>query len=511
MELHPPLLIRADASVSIGTGHIMRMIALGQAWQAQGGEVHFLCAEITPALEQRLASEGFHLLRIDATLGSQEDLSETMHLIAETLRADRQNARVVLDGYHFGSDYQLGIKTAGFTLLVVDDYGHADFYHADWVLNQNISAREELYAKRSPATKLLLGPKFAILRKEFLAYKGWQREIAPVAKKILLTLGGSDPDNVTLQVIQALIDLDLHVKVVIGGSNPHLREIENFIQSQNDSTALIEVVVNATNMPELMAWADVAVAAAGSTCWELAFMGLPNLVFILADNQVEIAEGLSARQVATSIGRPSPDALVCFREKLGQLAVSHAERHRISQVSRELVDGSGAKRVVAGMVADSLLLRRVEPGDFKVLWEWANDPLVRQSSFEVDSIPWEEHLEWCNRKIADASCYFYLVGFQSGEPVGQVRFDIENQQAIVSIGLASCQRGRGLGLAVLLKATARFFENSNSKKIHAFIKPRNHASMRLIEAAGFSWLEETQCKSQTANHYILNKDAHGEV
>ena len=511
MESKSPLLIRADASVSIGTGHIMRMIALGQAWQAQGGEVHFLCAEITPALEQRLASEGFHLLRIDATLGSPEDLSETMHLIAETLRADRQNARVVLDGYHFGSDYQLGIKTAGFTLLVVDDYGHADFYHADWVLNQNISAREELYAKRSPDTKLLLGPKFAMLRKEFQAYKGWQREIAPVAKKILVTLGGSDPDNVTLQVIQALIDLDLHVKVVIGGSNPHLREIENFIQSQNDSTALIEVVVNATNMPELMAWADVAVAAAGSTCWELAFMGLPNLVFILADNQVEIAEGLAARQVATSIGRPTPASLVSFKEELGRLALSHAERYHILQVSRELVDGSGAKRVVARMVADSLLLRRVEPGDFKILWEWANDPLVRQSSFEVDSIPWEEHLEWCNRKIADASCYFYLVGFQSGEPVGQVRFDIENQEAVASIGLASSLRGRGLGLAVLLKAMALFFENSNAKKIHAFIKPTNHASMRLFEAAGFSWLEETQCKSQTAYHYILNKDAYGEV
>jgi len=505
------LFIRADASVLIGTGHVMRMIALGQAWRAQGGEVHFLFAEITPALEQRLASEGFQLSRISAVLGSKEDLGQTTHLITDTLQADIQNARVVLDGYHFASDYQLGIKAAGFKLLVVDDYGHADFYHADWVLNQNISAREDLYAKRSPDTKLLLGPKFAMLRKEFLAYKGWQREIAPVAKKILVTLGGSDPDNVTLKVIQALVDLDLHAKVVIGGSNPHLREIENFIQSQKDSTAFIELLVNATNMPEVMAWADAAVAAAGSTCWELAFMGLPNLVFILADNQVEIAEGLAAQHVATSIGRPSPDALVSFSEKLGQLAASHAERYRISQVSHELVDGSGVKRVLARMVEDSLLPRRVELSDFKLLWEWANDPLVRQSSFEVDSIPWEEHLEWCNKKIADASCYFYLVCFQSGEPVGQVRFDIENQEAIVSIGLDSSLRGRGLGLAVLLKATALFFENSKAKKIHAFIKPTNHASVLAFEAAGFRWLEETQCKLQLAHHYILKKDAHGEV
>jgi RimJ/RimL family protein N-acetyltransferase len=260
-----------------------------------------------------------------------------------------------------------------------------------------------------------------------------------------------------------------------------------------------------------MAWADLAITAAGSTCWELAFMGLPNLVFILADNQVEIAEGLAALQVATSIGRPSPDALVSFKEKLGQLAVSHAERYRISQVSHEIVDGSGAKRVLAGMVADSLLLRRVEPGDFKILWEWANDPLVRQSSFEAASIPWEEHLKWCNMKITDASCFFYLASFQSGEPIGQVRFDIEDQEVIVSIGLASSLRGRGLGLAVLLKATALFFENSNAKKIHAFIKPTNHASIRAFEAAGFRWLEEMQCKSQPAHHYILNKADHGQV
>jgi UDP-2,4-diacetamido-2,4,6-trideoxy-beta-L-altropyranose hydrolase len=345
----PTLFIRADASVSIGTGHIMRMIALGQAWQAQGGEVHFLCAEITPALEERLASEGFQLSRISAVLGSQEDLGQTTHLITDTLQADRQNARVVLDGYHFGSDYQLGIKAAGFKLMVVDDYGHADFYHAEWVLNQNISAREELYAKRSPDTKLLLGPKFAMLRKEFLAYKGWQREIAPVAKKILVTLGGSDPDNVTLKVIQALIDLDLHAKVVIGGSNPHLREIENFIQSQKDSTALIEVIVNATNMPELMAWADLAITAAGSTCWELAFMELPSIFVILAENQVSIASLLEAEGFGVCLG----NGVGLKKDKLAEAISTHAKNKHFlqsfSEQGRQIVDGYGAQRMVAEM------------------------------------------------------------------------------------------------------------------------------------------------------------------
>ena len=345
MESKTPIFIRTDASISIGTGHIMRMVALGQAWQAKGGEVYFLCAKITPALEQRLASDGFYLLRIHAKLGSKEDLSETIHLISKTLRDKSQNARVVLDGYHFGSDYQLGIKAAGFKLLVVDDYGHSDFYHADWVLNQNISARAELYAKRSPHTKLLLGTKFAMLRKEFMAYKGWQRDIPPVGQKILVTLGGSDPDNVTLKVIEALIDLDLYVKVVVGGSNPNLVRIENFIQCRNDNLALIELIVNTTDMPKLMAWADIAVVAGGSTSWELAFMGLPSLVFTFAENQKEIALAIENTGLGINLGWANEESYKKLKNVLGDFLSNPAQRQKISALGKNLIDGMGCSHI----------------------------------------------------------------------------------------------------------------------------------------------------------------------
>jgi UDP-2,4-diacetamido-2,4,6-trideoxy-beta-L-altropyranose hydrolase len=148
------LLIRADASVSIGTGHIMRMIALAQAWRDEGGEAVFICAEITPALEAWLKEDGFLLEKIQASPGSREDLEETSAAIA---RYGLDSIPVALDGYQFDADFQLGLKKAGCRLLVMDDYGHAAFYHAEWVLNQNISAREELYANRAPHTRLLLG------------------------------------------------------------------------------------------------------------------------------------------------------------------------------------------------------------------------------------------------------------------------------------------------------------------------------------------------------------------
>lgn len=498
------LLIRADASVSIGTGHIMRMIALGQAWQAQGGEVHFLCAEITPALEQRLASEGFHLLRIHATLGSQEDLSETMHLISETLQADRQNARVVLDGYHFGSDYQLGIKAAGFKLLVVDDYGHAAFYHADWVLNQNISAREEFYAKRSPDTKLLLGPKFAMLRKEFLAYKGWKREIAPVAKKILVTLGGSDPDNVTLKVIQALIDLDLHAKVVIGGSNPHLREIENFIQGQNDSTAFIEVIVNASNMPELMAWADVAVAAAGSTCWELACLAVPMLLFISAPNQFAVAQKLEELKLAEVIGWHHNFSKFDFTLKVEFFLRDVENRKRMTKVLSKVVDGRGSENVVLA-IRDALRFRQATKDDMRLIWEWVNDPQVRESAFNSSLISWKNHQTWFNQRLNYEDARIFIVTDSNNNPVAQLRMEGVGQTALIDISIASKMRGQGLSVNILKNGLRLLFENPKWMIAEAWIKKTNKPSLSAFMRAGFSCIGEKVINNQIAVGYSFNR------
>jgi UDP-2,4-diacetamido-2,4,6-trideoxy-beta-L-altropyranose hydrolase len=499
------LLIRADASVSIGTGHIMRMIALGQAWQTEGGEVHFLCAEITPALEQRLVTEGFHLSRIHSTLGCQDDLSETLHLISEKLLADRQNARVVLDGYHFDSSYQLGIKAAGFKLLVVDDYGHADFYHADWVLNQNISAREELYTKRNPDTKLLLGPKYAMLRKEFLAYKGWQREIAPVAKKILVTLGGSDPDNVTLEMIQALVDLDLHVKVVLGGSNPHLREIENFIQSQNDSTALIEVIVNTTNMPELMVWADVAVTAAGSTCWELACLAVPMLLVISAPNQCAVAEKLGELKLAQVLGWHYNFSDFHFTLQVESFVRDFEKRKRMAKVLANLVDGRGAENA-ALVIRNILQFRQATKDDILLIWEWANDLGVRESAFNSNLIKWDDHQTWFNHIISDSNARIFIVTDSNNAPVGQLRMEGTGQTSIIDISIDRKMRGKRLSVNILKTGLRFLFENPKWMKAEAWIKKYNEASISAFRGAGFTYIGEKVVNDQIAVGYSFKRD-----
>jgi UDP-2,4-diacetamido-2,4,6-trideoxy-beta-L-altropyranose hydrolase len=335
------LLIRVDASTKIGTGHVMRCLALAQALQDESGEAIFALATHAPSLESRLKSEGMKVVHLDVEFGSIEDASQTSEL-AHSCACHW----VVVDGYHFLGKYQRIIKDAGLSLLFIDDYGHTEHYYADFVLNQNVYAHEGFYQNRESYTKLLLGTKYALLRREFSQWQGWEREIPLVARKILVTLGGADPDNVTLKVIQALQEAtveELEAVVVVGGSNPHY---ERLLAAVEKSEVSIELRRNVTNMPELMAWADEAVAAGGSTNWELAFMGLPSLGIIVAQNQVEIIETLANQEIITSLGWHYHTNKESITKAIQATLESFQLRTKMSKKAKELVDGLGSIKVV---------------------------------------------------------------------------------------------------------------------------------------------------------------------
>jgi UDP-2,4-diacetamido-2,4,6-trideoxy-beta-L-altropyranose hydrolase len=336
------LIIRADASVVVGTGHVMRCLALAQAWQDKGGEAIFILANKSSALENRLRSEGMQVVYLLVEAGSHEDANQTVDF------AQKFNAQwIVVDGYHFRAKYQKAIKDFGIRLLVFDDYGHAEHYYADLVVNQNIAVHnEDLYCSKETYTQLLLGTQYALLRREFWQWRDWQRAINPIARKLLVTFGGSDPDNVTLKVIQALDRLnrdDLEVIVVIGGSNPHHEVLQKEVVN---SSLAISLQRNVSNMPELMAWADLAIASGGVTCWELAFMGLPSLLILLAQNQeagIDKIDGLSTKNLGLFSGL-SPQK---FTEELLNIINNPINRTKMSHQGKALVDGLGALRTIS--------------------------------------------------------------------------------------------------------------------------------------------------------------------
>jgi len=489
----------------MGTGHVMRMIALAQSWRESGGDVAFLCSDITPPLEQKIREEDFQIERIGAAPGGVDDLGATTAIVLRNAKGGR-SVSVALDGYQFSADFQLGVKKTGCRLLVVDDYGHAEAYHADVVLNQNISAREELYARRDVGTKLLLGPRFALLRREFVDHRGWLRAIPNKARKVLVTLGGADADNVTKKVIDALAGSGLEVKAVVGGSNPHLPGLRQAAEAATGGETRVELVVNASNMPSLMQWADMAVAAGGSTSWELAFSGLPSLFIILAENQEENALELERQGFGLCIGRHLDFDADAFRAAITQLASDTALRAEFAARGRDVVDGLGSQRVVSLLKGSpDLELHSVTGADCELLWEWANDHATRANSFDSSPIPWKQHKEWCHAKLKDPACSFWMATNAELGKIGVVRFDCHNGQATISVTLSPHARGRGYGKKLISSACDRLFDFSEVDLVRAFIKPANKASIRAFEGAGFVQDAGTTVKGQPAEQYLLHR------
>lgn len=337
----PVLLIRADANVAIGTGHVMRCLALAQAWQEAGGSVLFGAVETTPSLRRRLQAEGIEIKPLGAEPGGREDARATLKIV-NAVRADW----IVVDGYQFGANYQRAIKSSSCKLLFVDDNGHAADYCADVVLNQNAHANESLYIKREPYTHLLLGPHYAMLRREFWACWEWQREIRETGTRVLIAMGGTDPESLTQRIIEALEnvhELRLEVLAIVGGSNPHLAEIESVSARSRHS---IRVARDATNMPSLMAWADMAISAAGSICWEFCALALPALLTAVASNQVAAADTLQRMGAAKIFSSGQAFCPEEFAREVTDLITSSSERRSLSQRARTLVDTRGAARVV---------------------------------------------------------------------------------------------------------------------------------------------------------------------
>jgi len=336
------LLVRADASAQIGAGHVMRCLALSKAWQSSGGRVTFASAEMIPSLSCRLKQDGIEVLKVEARPGSNDDIQSVLDL-AERIETEW----IVIDGYCFGPGYCGHLKERGLQVLSIDDDGRFEEYCADVVLNQNASASEAMYSNRKPHTRLLLGSRFTLLRPEFAAARG-ERKHRSLGKQVLVTMGGSDPENVTLKVMEALagIAVGLEIRVVVGSGNGRIAELREAAKALDDELVVEE---NPPNMAPMMAWADLAVSAAGSTCWELAYIGVPAVVMAISRDQMGIAQAVAERGIGCNLGWHSDVSKDSIREAVFALLSDRARRKAMSEAGEELVDGQGAKRVVEFM------------------------------------------------------------------------------------------------------------------------------------------------------------------
>jgi RimJ/RimL family protein N-acetyltransferase len=359
-------------------------------------------------------------------------------------------------------------------------------------MNQNIDAEQLNYPCKG-YTHRMMGSRYVLLRNDFLAWSSWERRISNIGSKILITMGGADSDNVALKVITLLQRLDvdgLEAIVVCGINNPHVETVQTACERLAFPIRLLR---NAQNMPELMAWADICISAAGITSWELAYMGLPQVILVLAENQRRVADSLAKYHIALNLGWYTEFDDDDFLVRLRNLIFNPERRNAMSKNGRKIIDGKGADRVLSKMAnltppplsTSHLGLRHASIDDAMLLWEWVNDPIVRSNSFNSQDISIENHIDWYRKKLASEDTVIYILEMDK-IPVAQIRYDCgKNECATISFSVASRYRGCGLGEQTLLMSAKRACRELGVKKLNGAVLDDNEASKRTFIKAGF--------------------------
>jgi len=360
---------RTDVSIEIGTGHVMRCLALAEALRQDGRNATFICRELPGNMIEAIAAKGFDVRALPAPGNVTQPANGPAHAAllgvpwqqdaAETRRMldDLKPERVIVDHYALDAAWEAAAVPAGTPLMVIDDL--ADRPHrCDLLLDQNLGRNAEDYDGLVPdECTRLIGPKYALLRPEFAARRAESlaRRRDPRLAPLLITMGGTDPHNATNAVLSALRDCVLpdacRITVVLGASAPHLDEVRRTAAAMPWPT---EVRVDVADMAALMIEADLAIGGAGSTSWERCCLGLPSIVLVLAENQFEAAQALAEVKACVNTGR-FPET-IDFAARLRAALFSFGTANALRVTSRhaaEVADGRGASRCRMTLEANS--------------------------------------------------------------------------------------------------------------------------------------------------------------
>ena len=480
----PIILIRADASSRIGTGHIMRCLTLAHALRTRGYRVLFLTRSLSGNINNKIEVNGFELKHI-LSESLEDEIKEVTSLINET-----SAQLIIFDHYGIDETYEKSVtQSSDVTIFSFDDT--FERHHCDLLLNQNIYAKKEAYNGLVPEScTLLCGTEFALIRDEFKSSAKRLREVAlPKNLHLLITLGGADPDNITLKILKALENIseyEISADVVVGASNAYSDTLEQYA---NNSRHRLNIIVNASNMSELMNSADIAISGGGSTTIELIYMSVPSLILVLAENQRRIAEYMQANRLALALDADHSldeatikNSLLKIIEKseLRKEFLQNMQHHSIGNIDK-LVKAAECK------LYSHYLLRKATENDLLPLFELSNTPQVRLNSLNSNPITLEEHTGWFKTRVHQPDSPFLVVE-KKGIFLGQVRLDNKEEGYVVSISLT--ERLQGCGYAKHIVKKALTFLPKESRAV-AYIKTSNSASLSIFEKNGFHIVETT--------------------
>lgn len=359
MYRRPPkrVIFRADASVLIGMGHVTRCLTLANTLALDGTESIFLLRSHGAVFARNVEAAGHRVWLLDDAAGANPDadwLTSTWEYDAgqtlDTLSKIGNVDWLAVDHYSLDARWERVMRGQVSRILAIDDT--ADRPHdCDLLLDQNLAIdMDARYTDLVPSNcRQLLGPGFALLRPDFATLRRTLRKRDGEVRRILICFGGSDPSNETAKALAAIERLKTHkleVAIVIGMSNPNAGELEAKCQK----LPWARVHRSASNMAELMEWADLAFGAGGVMSWERCCLGLSTIATHIAENQVGALTALAACGAVDYLGAASTVGVEQMMLSLCEFLDDPIRTRAMSEVALNLVDGAGSSRVRAAML-----------------------------------------------------------------------------------------------------------------------------------------------------------------
>jgi UDP-2,4-diacetamido-2,4,6-trideoxy-beta-L-altropyranose hydrolase len=507
------VVFRVDASISIGTGHVMRCRTLATALKKHGADIQFITRAHPGHLGDMLTCDGFSVTLLPqpaclenkgndyaAWLGvkQQEDAEQTIAALE-----NQQCDWLIVDHYGLDRVWEAQLQSHTSKLMVIDDLANRP-HECDMLLDQNYAvAGQERYQAWVPAhCQLLLGPRHALLRPEYAQYSETIEPRTGHIKRVLVFMGGADNANITGKVLSALSTVQLahlEVEVVISPSFNYKAEVTEQASARPNT----HIHGPLTHLADLMEKADLAVGAGGGTTWERLCMGLPSLVLSIAENQVPACEALASSGLIRYLGDAHKLDVAAIESALLEVLAEAGQLHLMATSYKALVDGRGAHRVAEAMnptPTASLKIRPANAKDALTYFAWVNDPEVRSNAIHSEPVDMTTHLKWFDRRLSDLNTHLYVL--EAGDlPIGQVRFELHGDEATIDYSLDVLVRGRGWA-SQLLKLGIEALNSSRPTILNATVKPENAVSAATFIHLGF--LEQEVDKVNGNRHFQLS-------
>lgn len=496
------LCFRVDSNYEIGTGHVRRCLTLADELRDRGGISSFICREFSGNLCDFIASRGYRVQRLpDSKSGNippNEDQSGHAFWLGVDwgLDADQTSGLLakeegaidwlVVDHYALDRRWESLMRPWVQKIMVIDDLANRP-HDCDLLLDQNLHEKQEYRYNEllPPHCCKLLGPRYALLRHEFLQARRALKARDGKVRRLLIFFGGTDPANATAKALEAVRLLkrpDIFTDVVVGGSNPHREGIKELCTGLSNFAFHCQV----ENMSELMARADLAIGAGGTSAWERCCLGLPSLVVSLAQNQIGPSSALAERGLHLYLGNDSQVSAETIAAFLHVLLRNRAWLRFLSEASLKVVDGLGVSRVAREMLNQDLTLRPARRSDCDQVFHWRNAQGTRKYSLDPTPISYTDHLAWFEKTLNNPK-RILLVGELRGEAIGILRYDLENGSAKVSIYLVPGKYGHGYGPQLLCSGGEWLRTHyPQMRTMRAEVRAENQPSLAAFARAGFA-------------------------